>query len=373
MAPNSNIQIRWDQGTAYDFFSSLHVLHFPDEFGLRGAWAAGVRSRLTNEAREFLELVVNNFNTPLNWVHGLAAPKDATTALLALRRIPVGERLAELKLSPVDSEDCHILLEEVLSAKSWAPAELNQLVRLWRNAGPDQRVVPGPVSEERASQVLNLYADPVGFGEKYLNALGTYYQVFFSEEEKRIASKLESALEKARKAAAAQGELSYLQTLTEQTKTTVSEQVETVVLAPSYWCSPVYQQNLDQKQVVILFGARPKEESLVPGEIVPEELLQRLKAMTDPTRMRILRYLLQEQLTPAELACRLRLRAPTVTHHLHALKSSGMVQFVKKGKNEHLYYAKMDSIKETYVLLKDFLEQDVSVVEGFDFSDSEFI
>ena len=111
----------------------------------------------------------------------------------------------------------------------------------------------------------------------------------------------------------------------------------------------------------------------MPGEIVPEDLLLRLKAMTDPTRMRILRYLIQEQLTPAELARRLRLRAPTVTHHLHTLKASGMVKFVKKGKNEHLYYAKMDSIKETYVLLKDFLEQDVSVVEGFDFFDNELI
>ncbi len=129
----------------------------------------------------------------------------------------------------------------------------------------------------------------------------------------------------------------------------------------------------DGKQMVMLFGARPKEESLVPGEVVPEDLMLRLKAMTDPTRMRILRYLLQEQLTPAELARRLRLRAPTVTHHLHTLKASGMVKFVKKGKNEHLYFAKMDSIRETYALLKDFLEQDVSVVESFDFLDNELL
>jgi DNA-binding transcriptional ArsR family regulator len=84
-----------------------------------------------------------------------------------------------------------------------------------------------------------------------------------------------------------------------------------------------------------------------------------------------LRYLLQEQLTPAELARRLRLRAPTVTHHLHTLKSAGMVHFVRKGKNEHLYYAKMESVKELYVMLKDFLEQDVNLVEGFDLFNNE--
>ena len=30
----------WDIGTAYDMFISLDVLHNPDKFGLRGAWAA---------------------------------------------------------------------------------------------------------------------------------------------------------------------------------------------------------------------------------------------------------------------------------------------------------------------------------------------
>ena len=373
MAPNSNINILWDQGTAYDFFSSLHVLHFPDEFGLRGAWAAGVRSRLPNEAREFLEVVVGNFNAPLFWVQTLPAPKDATTALLALKRIPAGERLAALQPSPIDSEDCYALLAGVLKQGRWDSAVLNQLVRIWRNAGPNQRVVPGSVNDTRATQVLDLYSDPVRFGEKYLSAMDTYYQVFFSEEEKRIASKLNAALEKTQKIAQDQGEYNFLMTLAKQAEIEVPDGIISAILAPSYWCSRAYQQSGDQQQFVVLFGARPQEESLVPGEIVPEELLQRLKAMTDPTRMRILRYLLQEQLTPAELARRLRLRAPTVTHHLHALKSSGMVQFVKKGKNEHLYYAKMDSIKETYVLLKDFLEQDVSVVEGFDFFDNELI
>ena len=62
MATKQPIKVFWDQGTAYDFLTSLYVLHFPDEFGLRGAWAAGVRSRLPNEAREFLEKIVGNFN-----------------------------------------------------------------------------------------------------------------------------------------------------------------------------------------------------------------------------------------------------------------------------------------------------------------------
>jgi hypothetical protein len=36
-------RLHWDYGTAYDLFVSLMVLHKPSKFGLRGAWAKGVR------------------------------------------------------------------------------------------------------------------------------------------------------------------------------------------------------------------------------------------------------------------------------------------------------------------------------------------
>ena len=48
-------KLLWDIGTAYDFFVGLKVLHEPTTFGLRAAWAAGMRSRLPAEARETLE------------------------------------------------------------------------------------------------------------------------------------------------------------------------------------------------------------------------------------------------------------------------------------------------------------------------------
>ena len=65
--------------------------------------------------------------------------------------------------------------------------------------------------------------------------------------------------------------------------------------------------------------------SLVPGELVPDALYQPLKALADPTRLRILRYLSDEPLTPAALARRLRLRSPTVIHHLDALRLARLV------------------------------------------------
>ena len=82
---------------------------------------------------------------------------------------------------------------------------------------------------------------------------------------------------------------------------------------------------LDEETALFVYGARPADMSLVPGELVPDALYQALKALADPTRLRILRYLSDEPLAPAQLARRLRLRPPTVIHHLDALRLARLV------------------------------------------------
>lgn len=362
--PNT-IQISWETGTGYDFLASLHVLHFPDAYGLRGAWAAGVRSRLATNAREFLEPCIENCQPPLAWLHSLPEPKDASAILLALKRIPAAERLAAMKLSPVPVPELLDLLNQVSAKGQWRQTEQDQLLQLWKSNSPETPE-PSP-TPERAAAVLELYAKPEESGRLLLESLQNYYEVFFAEEEKRIGEKLTHALEAAQIDGENQTPAETISALTGRLHLDYTK----VVLTPSYWRSPgAVISPISADSALVLFGARSPEESLVPGETVPEDMLLRMKAMTDPTRLRILRYLLQQQMTPAELARRLRLRAPTVTHHLHTLKKAGMVNFIKKGKNEHLYFAKMETIKETYLTLIDFLEQDVKVVEGFDLFDN---
>ena len=71
MSTNEEQLIRWDIGTAYDFFASLVVLHNPEMYGLPGSWAAGVRSRLPAAAR---------------------SDQPSSTTHLARRRRPAGVR-----------------------------------------------------------------------------------------------------------------------------------------------------------------------------------------------------------------------------------------------------------------------------------------
>jgi DNA-binding transcriptional ArsR family regulator len=133
-----------------------------------------------------------------------------------------------------------------------------------------------------------------------------------------------------------------------------------VVLAPSYWGSPLLVfGKVTEERDILLYGARPPEDSLVPGEMVPDALLRTLKALSDPTRLRILRYLASEPLTPTQLASRLRLRSSTVVHHLNSLRLATLVQFSSTHDKETRYYtARMETIHERCQMLEQFLSGD---------------
>jgi DNA-binding transcriptional ArsR family regulator len=77
----------------------------------------------------------------------------------------------------------------------------------------------------------------------------------------------------------------------------------------------------------------------------------------DTTRLRILKYLAQENITPSEIARRLRLRAPTVTHHLNVLRLAGLVNLTLEEGNERYYKARREAIRDMFDLLDEFISE----------------
>src|SRR4030042_1028108 len=110
-----------------------------------------------------------------------------------------------------------------------------------------------------------------------------------------------------------------------------------------------------EKLWVVLFGARPAEVALVPGEVVPDALLRALKALSDPTRLIILRYLSDKPQTPSQLAKRLRLRPPTVIHHLSALRLAGLLYVSMDSEDEKRYTVRDTVVRDTFEALRKFL------------------
>jgi DNA-binding transcriptional ArsR family regulator len=356
-ATSSNIQ--WDFGMAYEFFISLHVLHSPDYYGIRPSYAAGVRSRIPAIERKLLEDVYTLTGVPLKWIHNLPAPKDAISALWALKQISPAQRMIRLQLD--DSDNPHGIPEEIEKRKKF-----NETLLRVSNEGKwqseDLEFLQSTFSKKQGrpkrgalERALDWWSRPDELGEGFLSALQAYYQSFFEEEEKRIGPILQTGLDHAQSLAPNLSveelffELSQGVQLGDEFKST------RYVFAPAFWTTPlIFFERFDKDTLMVIFGARPAEMSVIPGESLPDGLVRSLKALADPTRLKILYYLSKENLTPSELARRLHLRAPTVTHHLSELRLASLVNLIPENQ-ERKYALRRAALNSTFTNLQDFL------------------
>jgi len=351
---NGQLEIIWDKGSAYDLFVSLWIIHRPDEFGLRPSWAAGVRSRIPTPLREVLEQSQVFISVPMNWIYTLPEPKDSQTAIAALKELSPGDRLPALVFDSKQDEKSITLRQFLLSLDG-----KQRLTAKIENQIHDYYEKSKKVSKAFTRAIFDAWSNREVFGEELVHALEAYVENFFQEEETRIAPAQANALADAQERSEEQDLLSLLEDLSAGVRMDWVTDLSKLILAPSFWGAPfVFFNAMDEETGIILFGARPKGTALVPGELVPEDLLNGLKAMADPTRLRILRYLLDGPCTPSELAKVLRLRPPTVIHHLHNLRLAGLVLVTVSPKAERRYALRIDGVGETIRGLQEFLSGD---------------
>lgn len=350
---NASPRISWDLGTAYDLFMSLNVLHEPDRHGLRASWAAGVRSRLSPSERRTLETAHALNFYPLRWIYALPDPKDASIAIQVLRQTLPADRLPALTLHGNEPSEFIEILQSVAARHSWDEQDQEALRGAFRQS---KHEIPRP---KMLVKILDAWSAPEIFGENYLAALQAYQEAFFGEEEKQISPVLKESLENAQQLAERLPLDDLVDELSQGVHLEELMDRSEVVLVPSYWISPlILFEKIGSEKSVLIFGGRPPDISLVAGELVPDNLIRMLKAMADPTRLRILHYLAQGELTPSQLARRLRLRAPTVTHHLNTLRLAGLVHLTLEAKGERHYAARLEVLNSLDASLREFLESD---------------
>lgn len=83
------------------------------------------------------------------------------------------------------------------------------------------------------------------------------------------------------------------------------------------------------------------------------DLLERLKAVADESRLLIVRLLHEREYTVGELASRVDLGEPTVSHHLSKLRKSGFVTLRMMG-NQHFYCANEVGIAQFKRMVTEF-------------------
>jgi len=357
---NSSPTIVWDFGTAYELFISLHVLLEPEYFGIRPSYAASIRSRIPAAERKLLEDLYPILGVPLKWLHDLSAPKDAISALWALKQIPPARRMIELyrvedpyEGNNPEEEEKHkgykSILLRIAAEGKWTSTDVDFFHKLFTKKH-------GNFKREAAESALEWWSRPAELGEAYLTAFQSYYQAFFEEEEKRIEPALRAGLERAQALAATVSFEELFIELSQGLQIGNEFNVDNFIFAPAFWTTPlVFFEKFDANTMILTFGARPADMSVIPGEIVPDALVRSLKALADPTRLKILRYLVSESLTPSEIARKLQLRPPTVTHHLKELRLAGLVE-LSLTHEENRYTARKQALHAVYENLNAFLE-----------------
>ena len=353
MFPESDYtRLRWEMGSGYDLFISLLVLHRPEQHGLRASWAAGVRSRLPAEERETLETAITLMYEPLPFVHNVPMPRDAQAVIDALEHLPAEKRLEALSLSYGTPAAVRDVLLNTTSQRKWTTTEKSIISNNLQNR--DRLVTPTYLN-----LLYETWAHREEFGEKYLKALKAYMEAFFLEEEQRILPVLRQGLSHAQMRAGSLQLPTMLEELSAGVRLADLDKARRIYLAPSFWGSPfLFYNRLDVDTLLVIFGARPDSMALIPGEVIPDSLLLSLKALADPTRLRILRTVVQSPQTAAQLSRLLRLRPPTVTHHLRELRLAGLVRVTVSPEGDRYYTTRYEGLEATQDLLKRFIQGD---------------
>ena len=80
------------------------------------------------------------------------------------------------------------------------------------------------------------------------------------------------------------------------------------------------------------------------------------KALSDPTRRKILELLAERNMTAGEIADCFKISKPSISHHLNALKNADLVLSVKEGQNV-VYSLNTTVVQEVTKWFFDFLKR----------------
>lgn len=344
------MDLSWDCSTKYDFFTSLSVLLNPERFNVRPTWAAGVRSRIPSEERRVLKILHSHFHLPSIWCYKNPMPPKAGDALLQLLQdIPDNQILTELFLQTIEEQGIREQLSRIAQVGCWQDKDIQLLKQEF-----ERHLIFSKTIEIKA--LLASLCEPAETGRCYKKALVHYYQTFFKEEEERILPYLEQSLKQGRLLAESQPPLKLIESLCNGLTLQLEPSIQELVCSPSYWITPLISyDHLSTGKSMLLYGCRPMNENVVPGENLSAHMMQSIKAIADPTRLKIIKLLQAAPLSPKLIADQLRLRPPTVIHHLQILRSCGLVHLILNEAEERLYSIESGALQETLHELEDFL------------------
>lgn len=336
---------------AHNALKSLALLNRADQLSGLNPWITETAAALTPEQRHRNRLVITGLHhavLPLESWPTFPAYLDALASTDPLR---LRERLLR--------ELCAILARETplddVPTADWLLADVDHYLTALRD------YFPGPFDPDLEAEAHAYLQDPPAMRALIVDHLGQMWQDFLAAEWERTRPMLQEAV-------AAFGELDYsgltpyeaAQRITGNDLPGKWQDIlagyRRVIFVPSPHIGPYAGKFQAGETLWLFFGARhPAGSHARSMDLNRSELLVRLNALADDTRLRILALVRQEgELCAQDIITRLALSQSAASRHLRQLSASGHLT-ERRHEGAKCYRLNPDRIHDTIHALKSFL------------------
>jgi len=190
-----------------------------------------------------------------------------------------------------------------------------------------------------------------------VDLLGGWNDEYFSRLDGAIISALESGAAALRERLAGAEPQSFVEDVSGGVVLLPSPEVSTVVLVPQYHVRP-WSLVLPYKGTTFLLF--PQETALAqPGEPHPR-LVRSAKALGDPGRLRMLRFLGEQPRSFTEIVGELGLANSTINYHLGLLRAAGLVRVLTDatGKGPMQYALRQPALAQALTGISEYVGRD---------------
>jgi DNA-binding transcriptional ArsR family regulator len=354
--PLANV-LDWDVSAAYELLLSLRAIFLPKDYGIPAPWAAGVRKRLSPTGQHELKDFFNpSFAViayaPIHLVLEMEPPKTVERFFDYVEAIPGPDFMRRI-YAPTKFQDIPAdVKDRALAGKRLSDSDVEEYRRGIARAG-----IGATPSVADVRRLFEDMADPEATKQRWLNVMREYHAVFFADEEKRLLPILERMLDDAKALARKTAVPDLIERLSNGFTLSPDIELDRLVLVPSVWLHPyVLRAEISESELLVVWGAHPPGHRVVPGESVPEDALLVLRALADPTRLRLLRLIAAEPRSLQSLAQEVKLSLPTVSHHIRELRGAGLIRLEVGGRGrESKYTVRWPSAERAFDDLKQFV------------------
>jgi DNA-binding transcriptional ArsR family regulator len=357
------VNVRFEVAPAFNAFQSLRALIEVNRFSGLGEWVTQTAANLSSERQQLTEIFYETFETLfyefipvslseidfLGYVDAIAAydPYQMRDGMLALYA-----QWPQHHPNLWSPERGELTPERLLNDE-------DAFVR-FMNASCEHSTSPNPTSLRRA---FALYHDPPRMQAIIVEHLRWLWNEVLADEWQRVQPMLEESV-----AAFRRMDFSNMTAL-EAARTVTTrdlsgmfehkmEVIDTVVFVPSAHIGPYVTVSTLETTLYVIFGARlPRNGQIASSDLSRSELLTRLNALADDTRLRILELMTRnEELCAQDIIERLDLSQSSVSRHLSQLSANG---FITERRREvaKCYSLNTDRVMDTLRTLTNYLSR----------------